>query len=44
MIALSGARWQLHILLPFHQRTEVDKRKHQREMQKQAAMCVGTEM
>ena len=42
MIQLGGARWQLHTLLPFHQKSEVDKRKHPREMQKQAAMCVGT--
>ena len=44
MVALNGARWQLHILLLFHQRTEVDKCNNQREMQNQAAKCVGTKM
>ena len=44
MIPLSVASGRLHILDALHLRTERDERKHQREMQKQATMCVGTGM
>ena len=44
VIPLNGASKRPHILMLFHLKTEIDKRKHQRERQKQAAMCVGTEM